>query len=227
MRDGASTTDIQTAYIWIVRDLRKRQTLHLKRNESVKLVRQYAKCMNEISCVYDISEEKVYRLEELRKRRVEFEMGLTAGVTMPNDQPKLSERIEERIEMIKANHKHLPRLLKDLKGSLDVLFQIRTMEQNELTLMAESNNRAILVFTIVTIIFLPLSFFTSYFGMNIRGVADTDKTERYFWTVCGVVTTFVVGLTIIFGFKERLHEWLLSWISEDVTSTEDESDVEY
>lgn len=137
MRDGASTTDIQTAYIWIVRDLvssrtleqcnqndqiqRKRQTLHLKRNESVKLVRQYAKCMNEISCVYDISEEKVYRLEELRKRRVEFEMGLTAGVTMPNDQPKLSERIEERIEMIKANHKHLPRLLKDLKGSLDVV----------------------------------------------------------------------------------------------------------
>ena len=89
------------------------------------------------------------------------------------------------------------------------------MEQNELTLIAESNNRAILVFTIVTIIFLPLSFFTSYFGMNIKGIANTDKTERYFWAICGSVTTFVVGLTILFGFKERLHRWILDRISGD------------
>ena len=34
------------------------------------------------------------------------------------------------------------------------------MEQNEPAVIAESNNKAILVFTIVTIIFLPLSFFT-------------------------------------------------------------------
>lgn len=89
------------------------------------------------------------------------------------------------------------------------------MEQNELTLIAESNNRAILVFTIVTIVFLPLSLFTSYFGMNLKGIADTGRTERYFWAVCGSVTTFIVGLTIIFGFKERLHRWLLGWISGD------------
>lgn len=89
------------------------------------------------------------------------------------------------------------------------------MEQNELTLLAESNNRAILVFTILTIIFLPLSFFTSYFGMNLKGIADTGRTERYFWTVCGSVTAFVVGLTIIFGFKERLHGWILTWIKNN------------
>ena len=40
---------------------------------------------------------------------------------MRNDQPKLSERIKERIEMMKANHEHLPRLVEDLKGSLDVV----------------------------------------------------------------------------------------------------------
>ena len=51
--------------------------------------------------------------------------------------------------------------------------------------------------------------------MNIRGISDTDKTERYFWAVCGTVTALVVGLTIIFGFKERLDRWLLGWISED------------
>ena len=67
------------------------------------------------------------------------------------------------------------------------------------------NNRAIVVFTVVTIIFLPLSFFTSYFGMNIQGIVDTRRTERYFWTVCGTSTAIIVGLTVLFGFKERLR----------------------
>ena len=67
------------------------------------------------------------------------------------------------------------------------------------------NNRAIVVFTVVTIIFLPLSFFTSYFGMNLQGIVATQKTERYFWTVCGTSTAIIVGITILFGFKERLR----------------------
>ena len=88
------------------------------------------------------------------------------------------------------------------------LFQLRTIEQNELAIIAESNNKAILVFTVVTIIFLPLSFFTSYFGMNLQGIVNTDRTERYFWAVCGSVTIFVVSMTVLFGFKNRLHAWV-------------------
>lgn len=43
------------------------------------------------------------------------------GGIMPNHQPKLSKRIEKRLKKIKADHEHLPRLLEDLKGSLDVV----------------------------------------------------------------------------------------------------------
>lgn len=60
------------------------------------------------------------------------------------------------------------------------LFQLRTIEQNELAVAAESNNKAILVFTVVTTIFLPLSFFTSYYGMNLKGVVDTEHGQGYF-----------------------------------------------
>lgn len=83
-------------------------------------------------------------------------------------------------------------------------FQLKTIEQNELALIADSNNQAILVFTVVTVIFLPLSFFTSYFGVNLKGVADTEKDERYFWKVCGSTTASIVLLTLLFGFKNRL-----------------------
>ena len=78
------------------------------------------------------------------------------------------------------------------------------MEQNEIAIRNDTNNKAILVFTIVTIIFLPLSFFTSYFGMNLKGVINTQKTERFFWAVCGSVTVCVVLLTVLFGFKDKL-----------------------
>ena len=70
-----------------------------------------------------------------------------------------------------------------------------------------------MVFTFVTIIFLPLSFFTSYFGMNLKGVIDTDRTERYFWAVSGSVTVCVVSLTILFGFRHRLVTWI--WEDRD------------
>jgi Mg2+ and Co2+ transporter CorA len=67
------------------------------------------------------------------------------------------------------------------------LFQLRSIEQNELAIVADHQNKAILLFTGVTIVFLPLSFFTSYFGMNLEGLQNNDKTEAYFWKVCGTI----------------------------------------
>ena len=87
------------------------------------------------------------------------------------------------------------------------LFQLRSIQQNELAIIAESNNKAILVFTVVTVIFLPLSFFTSYFGMNLQGIVNSNKTERYFWSVCGTVALTVVTFTFtyawIWGHKQH------------------------
>lgn len=67
-----------------------------------------------------------------------------------------------------------------------------------------------MVFTVVTVVFLPLSFFTSYFGMNIQGITTTTKNERYFWMVCGPVTVSIVLLTLLFGFRKRLRDVLWS-----------------
>lgn len=116
-------------------------------------------------------------------------------------------RLEELARCGKSSYTPIPTI--ELINEINLqLFQLRTIEQNELAIIAESNNKAILVFTVVTIIFLPLSFFTSYFGMNLKGVIDTDRTERYFWAVCGSVTIFVVSMTVVFGFQNRLHAWI-------------------
>ncbi|KAL8809815.1 MAG: hypothetical protein Q9223_007872, partial [Gallowayella weberi] len=193
--------DIQSAYISLVRDLvgsrsspmgitndalqKRRRALPLKRYESIKLVRDYATCMNEMSYLQEVSEQKVKNLEALSDY---YYQNVKSDRTANECTERLGETLTQNIELVRSNNEAFPRLLTDLKSSLDVLFQLRTMEQNEIALIAESNNRAILVFTGVTIIFLPLSFFTSYFGMNLKGVVDTDRTERFFWAVCGTVT---------------------------------------
>lgn len=70
-----------------------------------------------------------------------------------------------------------------------------------MAIVADSQNKAVLLFTGVTVVFLPLSFFTSYFGMNLRGVADTDKDESYFWSVCGSIAFVMVLVLVGYAFR--------------------------
>lgn len=63
-------------------------------------------------------------------------------------------------------------------------------------------------------IFLPLSFFTSYFEINLQRIVDTNRTERYVWASCGSVTVACVVsfmVRVLFGFKN----WLYAPIWED------------
>lgn len=100
--------------------------------------------------------------------------------------------------------------LKPRIGTLSLLqlFQLRSIEQNELAIVSDSQNKAILVFTGVTIVFLPLSFFTSYYGMNLAGIVNTAKTETYFWTVCGTAAILIVLLVAFGAFRHRLKRLL-------------------
>ena len=98
------------------------------------------------------------------------------------------------------------------------LFQLRSIEQNEMAIVADSQNKAVLLFTGVTIVFLPLSFFTSYFGMNLRGVADTDKDENYFWAVCGSIAFVIVLVLVGYAFRRDVSrkmegEWRERWMA--------------
>jgi Mg2+ and Co2+ transporter CorA len=70
--------------------------------------------------------------------------------------------------------------------------------------MADNQNKAVFVFTAVALVFLPLSFFTSYFGMNLKGLTDTDRTEADFWKVCGTVSFCIILLVILWAFRYRI-----------------------
>ena len=67
-------------------------------------------------------------------------------------------------------------------------------------LKTESNNKAILVFTVTTIIFLPLSFVTSYLGMNTSDLRDMQSKQTLFWEIGVPVAFLVFGIALLTAY---------------------------
>ncbi|KAF2493392.1 hypothetical protein BU16DRAFT_541088 [Lophium mytilinum] len=97
----------------------------------------------------------------------------------------------------------------DLRENSNALIN-RTIQLVNIRL--EDHGKAILVFTIVTIIFLPLSFVSSFFGMNFSDIRNMDSTQGLFWIISGALTVGTVGFAIFLAFYGgSLMEWFFGW----------------
>lgn len=72
----------------------------------------------------------------------------------------------------------------------------QSLEINE-----EDHGKAILVFTIVTVIFLPLSFVTSFFGMNTTDIRDMGSSSTLFWAIAIPLTAVTMGSVLYIGYN--------------------------
>lgn len=80
----------------------------------------------------------------------------------------------------------------------------RFLAAQSISLKAESNNKAIIVFTVVTIIFLPLSFVTSYLGMNTSDLRTMQSGQTLFWAIGAPVAFVVLSAAILAAFYGTL-----------------------
>ena len=82
---------------------------------------------------------------------------------------------------------------------------------------ADSRDKAILAFTIVTIIFLPLSFITSYLGMNTADIRTTNATQHLFWAIAApiAVIALLIGATLAYGFDAVSRSFRRHFLSRD------------
>lgn len=89
-------------------------------------------------------------------------------------------------------HKMLLDLL-DLKQKTAALEEARSTSQQ---------GKVVMLFTIVTIIFLPLSFFTSYFGQNISEITGDDKnpTAGEVWRYGAPISAVIILLALLVAY---------------------------
>jgi hypothetical protein len=135
----------------------------------------------------------------------------------------LSDPVSQLLENLQREYADLC----DLRENSNSLIN-RTIQLVNIRL--EDHGKAILVFTIVTIIFLPLSFVSSFFGskylnkavnspvtlltfaVNFADIRDMESTQRLFWAVSGSLTVGVVGFAIFLAFYGSvIMEWFVTW----------------
>jgi Mg2+ and Co2+ transporter CorA len=131
--------------------------------------------------------------------------------------------IQHEMDLVNKDFDNIIRHWRSLKTKvsrhLDVLLQFRVLEQQELAIAqrhtatqqqrlaieeAKSSrvqSKSVVIFTALTIIFLPLSFFTSYFGMNLTDIAIANRNSKFFWLISGpisggiIITVFAIAKT--------------------------------
>ncbi|KAF5493074.1 hypothetical protein CGCF413_v009996 [Colletotrichum fructicola] len=89
----------------------------------------------------------------------------------------------------------------------------REQVKQTIEVLEEDHGKAIRVFTIVTLFFLPMSFISSFLGMNTTDIRDTEFDQRFFWIVSIPVTAVVVVLAMTHLQLDRPIHAVLSYVS--------------
>jgi zinc transporter len=116
-------------------------------------------------------------------------------------------RMIEKVWMSPADkwtmHDNADRLTRFIE-ELDAIRERTQILQDELySAMSARLNRHIYILSIITVIFMPLSFLTGLLGINVEGIPGA-KSPDAFWIVC-VLTLMVVALQVYIFRRKR---WL-------------------
>ncbi|KAM7217999.1 hypothetical protein V8F06_006682 [Rhypophila decipiens] len=86
-------------------------------------------------------------------------------------------------------------LMSEIERHEEAIARLKAQSALLISMKTERQGVAIFGFTLVTIIFLPLSFVTSYFGMNTSDIRDMEKGQSLFWTIAGPLTFFFLFIS--------------------------------
>ncbi|XHG04030.1 hypothetical protein AWENTII_007312 [Aspergillus wentii] len=110
----------------------------------------------------------------------------------------------------------LQKIKTDLRERKDVadelISRVERLEKQtvqRVDIIEEDHGKAILIFTIISTIFLPLSFVTSYLGMNTSDIRDMEPSQALFWEVATPFTVVVVSVVLVVAYNANS---ILGWI---------------
>lgn len=130
--------------------------------------------------------QSFHKTTESRVSMYDLEMGLINKSCF-----KSAQRLAELMQL----QKRVQRLMDDTKTSVEI---------ND-----DDHGKAILVFTVVTLVFLPLSFVASFLGMNTIDIRNQTTSQTLYWIVALPLTAGVMAMALVIGYKyETMRDYM-------------------
>ncbi|KAI0456669.1 hypothetical protein F5B21DRAFT_502274 [Xylaria acuta] len=225
IRGGRSAIEILDAYMEIMRSLKRKKDEPWSLGQSPILVREYQQYMEEIKTIESITSDNLRVLEnvlldiqDLESIKCDHEQCASEAKIREDYETEdsarwkpesMAQRLEWAITQLKEREADLHRMNMHFDKALKNLLDICIIEQNDRSVVADTMNKAILLFTGITVVFLPLSFVTSYLGMNLSDIRETTIDQAWFWKYLGSTGLVISVLSIL--YTSRLHFQSLPW----------------
>ncbi|KAI0445123.1 hypothetical protein F4803DRAFT_509492 [Xylaria telfairii] len=159
--------------------------LFTEQQDTIKLMKgsyERAELQAHTECGREYLKEALRRLEDYEKQARDM---LTRVDATRKDYEKLQEMIQRQAQVDEVRWSRL---------------------QAEL---ASSQNLSVMIFTTFTVIFLPLSFFTSLFGMNTQEWGGPDPNNFLSLKLIGAISlpasAFLIAITLVAAFSGRMQ----------------------
>ncbi|KUM58239.1 hypothetical protein ACN42_g8922 [Penicillium freii] len=133
------------------------------------------------------------------------------SVINPHSFPVTTESRVSSFELEKAQLQKLIRQLNSELREISLLnVKLDSLANQTLSgvdVQQEDQGKAVLVFTIVTVVFTPLSFVTSYLGMNTADIRDMSSSQTLFWVISAPLTVVIITIILFVAFQvDRIRE---------------------
>ena len=187
----------------------------MKNEASRRLLQRLNGFQEEVAIVKDVLKEQDSVLSSLRAS-LDPKTFSTPSITRRLRHDFECKAIDSILMKIRERMKNCDELIERAKSHAIQNVQLVETFQDD-------NSKAIFVFTMVTILFLPMSFVAGFFGMNVIGISATTTTLRHFWTISlsltfGIVIPCTVialkGEEVFFGIARMYRGLKHMWSNE-------------
>ncbi|KAL8766626.1 MAG: hypothetical protein Q9209_006643 [Squamulea sp. 1 TL-2023] len=178
-RQGCNAPTLEGAY----QEIRRRQYEHFDRknpNEPAELIKDMLIC-----------EEELRRITVMSKRREQaFELlgidvnGLELEDLDQNKQPEheneitATEKVQTALQRANRQTEAFELLLGDICMTLKSVYDLRSIQQRQGGIITEGQHRALVLITLVQLVFIPFTTLYSYWGMNLTDIRQSSWAQH-------------------------------------------------
>ena len=168
------------------------------------------------SCVSDM----IRQYHDLNARQEKGSNGIHFLYDIDQFLKEHKDQLDQMLKSTRAAQKAFKELLDMKQKQANIVEAHLAREQTE---VAADQSRSVMIFTIFTIIFLPLSFFASVFGINAREWSNSDPAQRNtslptlheIFTYMGAISLAVIVVALMVAFNKHARRlsfkiWKLS-----------------